>query len=90
MSSTHLLAAAALAAELGVDSLALALALPAHRLHLLHDARAQLLQADLHARPAAVGAALHGALGPAEAVAVLADDVLLQGQLPRGAVVHLL
>ena len=56
----------------------------------MHDARAELLQADLHARPAAVRAPLHGPLAAADAVAVLADDVLLEGQFPRGAVVHLL
>ena len=43
----HLLAGAAFAPQLGVDALALALALPAHRLHLLHDAGAKLLEAHL-------------------------------------------
>ena len=49
-----------------------------------------LIVSYLHSRAAAVWAPLDGALGPAQPVAVVADDVLLQRQLPRRTVVHLL
>ena len=53
-------AVALLAAQLGVDPFALALALGAHRLDLLHHAGAELLNPDLHSGSAAGGAALNG------------------------------
>lgn len=56
--------AAALTAVLGVDALALALALDAHSLDLLHHARPDLLDVDLHPAALAQGALLHGPLLP--------------------------
>lgn len=55
----HLGAAAALAAVLGVDALPLALALDAHGLDLLHHARPDLLDVDLHPAALAQGTLLH-------------------------------
>lgn len=61
----HLGTAAALAAVLGVDALALALALNAHGLDLLHHARPDLLDVDLHPPPLAQRTLLHRSLLPA-------------------------
>lgn len=59
--------AAVLATVLGVDALALALALDAHSLDLLHHARPDLLNMDLHPPPLAQRALLHGPLLSANA-----------------------
>ena len=61
-----------------------------HGLDLLHHPGPELLDSDLHTGPAAVGALLHRARLPAHALARVADDVLLESQLPRGPVVHVL
>lgn len=58
---------AAFAAVLGVDALALALALDAHGLDLLHHARPNLLDVNLHPSPLAHRALLHRPLLPTNA-----------------------
>lgn len=62
--SDHLGAAAALTAVLGVDALALALALNAHGLDLLHHAWSDLLDVNLHPSPLAQWALLYRSLLP--------------------------
>ena len=57
----HLASVALFAPQLRVDPLALALALAAHGLDLLHHTGSQLLDANLHTGAAAGGAALYGA-----------------------------
>lgn len=63
----HFGTAAALAAVLGVDALALALALDAHGLNLLHHAWPNLLDVDLHPPALAQRALLHRPLLPTDA-----------------------
>ena len=58
---------AAFAAVLGVDALALALALDAHGLDLLHHARPNLLDVNLHPSPLAYRALLNRPLLPTNA-----------------------
>lgn len=58
---------AAFTAVLGVDALALALALDAHGLDLLHHARPDLLDVNLHPSPLAHWALLHRSLLPTNA-----------------------
>merc|ERR1719340_276165 len=76
--------------QLGVDSLSLAVTLLTHGLYLLHHAGAELFDPDLHTRPPAGGTLLHSTGLPSDTVATITDDVLLEGQLPHCAVVHVL
>lgn len=85
----RLLAVARFAAVLGVDDLALALTHAADLFVLLHEARHDLLDLDLHSLALTRAARVHRALLTATALALLADDALLQRQLPHGAVVDL-
>lgn len=87
---SHLLSATVLALVLGGNLLSLAAALSAHRLDLLHHAGPQLLDVHLHALAAAVAAHLNGTLLATPALALLANDILLQHQLAHGALVQLL
>ena len=75
---------------LGVDALALAVALAATRVYLLIHAGAQLVEYDLCAAALACVALLHGARLAAASLALLAHHVLLQRQLARRPVVQVL
>ena len=74
--SQDLAPAAGFAAVLVADALALALAALAHGPHLLHHARPQLVEAHLHAGPAAGHADLHGALPTAASCGETSTSVL--------------
>ena len=84
-----LLADARLAAVLGVDDLALAVAVAALLLDLLHH-RPELAEDDLDALPVARVARLDGTLLAALALALAAQHVLLQRELGRLALVQVL
>lgn len=85
----NLLAQTALAAVLGVDDLALAVAVLAGLLDLLHH-RAQLAENHLDTLAVTALARLDRALLAALALALGAEDVLLQRQLGRLALVEVL
>jgi len=61
-----------------------------HGLDLLHHAGAQLLDPHLHPATSAGGTLLYGPGLPAQPIASITDDVLLQGQFPHSSVVHVL
>ncbi|KAI3475524.1 hypothetical protein L1887_63081 [Cichorium endivia] len=84
-----LFAVALLAAVLCVDDLAVALALWAGLLHLLHHGT-ELSEHDLDTLAVASAARLYGALLAAAAVALFAEDVLLERKLGDLAGVELL
>lgn len=75
---------------LGVDSLSLTVAISARRVNLLIHAGAELVENDLAAGAFAGRAALECALFAALALALVADDVLLEGELACCAIVHVL
>lgn len=78
------------ASQLGINSLSLAMTFLTHGLDLLHHAGPELLDPDLHPAAATVGALLHRARLAAHTLARVADDILLEGELPGGPVVHVL
>merc|ERR1719234_415490 len=84
----HLAPVALLTPELGINPLPLSMALPAHRLDLLHHPRPKLLDSHLHASSSAVRTLLDGTRLASNSLASVADDVLLEGKLPHRAVVH--
>lgn len=75
---------------LGVDSLALTVTISARRVNLLVHSGAELVENDLAARALAGRAALEGALFAALALALIADDVLLECEFACRSVVHVL
>merc|ERR1719328_504563 len=88
--AVHFAPVALLAPELGINSYPLSVALPAHRLDLLHHSRTQLLDSHLHACSPAVGTLLYSARLATDPLTAIADNVLLESQLAHSAVVHVL
>lgn len=88
--TSRLFPVAVLAPVFGVDAFSLSLALGAHGLDLLHHPRRQLLDAHLHSRTSTVSACLHSPLLAPAALALGANDILLQGQLAHSSIVEIL
>merc|ERR1719461_166007 len=88
--AVHFTPVALLAPELGINSFPLSVALPAHRLDLLHHSRTQLLDSHLHACSPAVRTLLNSARLATDPLTAVADNVLLESKLAHSAVVHVL
>merc|ERR1719466_549494 len=89
LSFLRLLPITVLAPVLGVDSLPLSVAITTHLLNLLYHARSDLVNFNLDTLTSAHGTGLRGTGLPTPAVALVTDDVLVQGQTLGDPVVHI-